>query len=72
LARKLKSSSIWATVTVWLLTFDIVTVGVAITPMLESFTSFFGLLGLCLTLAANKSYAVLCGFIFDRDTSNER
>ena len=64
LARKLTGSSIWATVTVWLLTFDMVTVGVAITPMLESFTIFFGLLGLWLALAANKSYAVLCGFIF--------
>ena len=39
-----------------MLTFDMVTVEVAITPILESFTIFFGLLGLWLTLAANKSY----------------
>jgi len=37
---------------------DMVTVVVAITPMLESFIIFFGLLGLWLALAANKSYVL--------------
>jgi hypothetical protein len=58
LARKLTSSSMWATVTVWLLSFDMVTVGVSITPLLEPFMIFFGLLGLWTVLKAMKLWQI--------------